>query len=72
LVAIGFGGNKLIKKHTDNWREKLCCLANVNWRKDNPVWKNLVFVNGKVAANRSSQTALSNYLKNIMMEETGV
>lgn len=72
LVAMGFGGNKLIKKYIDNWDEKLHCLANVDWRKDNPVWKNLVFVNGKVAANRSSQTALSNYLKQIMMEETGV
>lgn len=72
LVAIGFGGNKLIKTHTDNWREKLCCLANVDWRKDNPIWKDLVFVNGKVAANRSSQTALSNYLKQIMMGDAGV
>jgi hypothetical protein len=28
-------------------------------------------VNGKVAANRSSQKALSEYIEKIMMEETG-
>lgn len=71
LVAIGYGGNKLIKSCPDEWRMHMKRLESIDWKKDNPVWNDLLFVNGKVAANRSSQKALSTYIEKIMMEETG-
>lgn len=71
LVAIGHGGNKLLHTYPHDWKERIANLAKVDWKKDNPIWNDLVFVNGKVAANRSSQKALSNYIEKIMMEETG-
>lgn len=71
LVAIGYGGNKIIHAYPKNWKKRIPRLLYVDWRKDNPVWNNLVFVNGKVAANRASQKALSTYIEKILMEETG-
>lgn len=71
LVAIGHGGNKLLHTYPHDWKERIANLAKVDWKKDNPIWNDLVFVNGKVAANRSSQKALSTYIEKIMMEETG-
>ena len=71
LVAIGHGGNKLLHALPNDWKKKVSNIAKVNWKKDNPIWNDLVFVNGKVAANRSSQKALSTYTEKIMMEETG-
>lgn len=71
LVAIGHGGNKLLHAYPHGWKKRIANLARVDWKKDNPIWNDLVFVNGKVAANRSSQKALSTYIEKIMMEETG-
>ncbi len=71
LVAIGYGGNKIIHAYPQDWKKYISRLLNVDWRKDNPVWNDLVFVNGKVATNRSSQKALSSYVEKILMEETG-
>ena len=71
LVAIGHGGNKLLHTYPHDWKKRITNLAKVDWKKDNPIWNDLVFVNGKVAANRSSQKALSTYIEKIMMEETG-
>lgn len=70
LVAIGHGGNKLLLAYPQDWKKRVANLSNVDWKKDNPIWNNLVFINGKVAANRSSQKALSTYIEKIMMEET--
>jgi len=71
LVAIGHGGNKLLHAYPDDWKKRVANLTRVDWKKDNPIWTDLIFVNGKVAANRSSQKALSTYIEKIMMEETG-
>lgn len=61
LVAIGAGGNALIRSFPGNWERVLSRLDAVDWSKDNPVWQNLIFINGRVAANRSTQKAISNY-----------
>lgn len=71
LVAIGYGGNKIMQAHPQDWKNRISNLLRVDWRKENPVWNDLVFVNGKVAANRSTQSALSTYVEKIFMEETG-
>lgn len=71
LVAIGHGGNTVLRAYPDNWRIYVKHLEGVDWKKDNPLWNKLLFVNGRVAANRSSQKALSGYIEKIMMEETG-
>ncbi len=71
LVAIGYGGNKILHTYPQEWKKKIVNLRNVDWKKDNPIWNELVFVNGKVAANRSTQKALSTYIEKIMMEEIG-
>lgn len=71
LVAIGHAGNALIKSHPEDWEQRLSVLARINWKKSNPAWENLVFVNGKVAANRSTQRAMSEYIKSILLETVG-
>lgn len=68
LVAIGHAGNALIMSHPDDWEQRLKTLAEIDWKKSNPVWENLVFVNGKVAANRSTQRAMSEYMRGILLE----
>ena len=67
LVSLGFAGNALIKAYPNDWKERLNALASIDWKKSNPVWENLVFVNGKVAANRSTQRAMSSYMRSILL-----
>ena len=71
LVAIGSAGNSLIMSYPDIWEQKLDILSGIDWKKSNPTWENLVFVNGKVAANRSTQHAMSKYMKDILLETAG-
>lgn len=69
LIAIGHSGNKLLHSNPHNWKKNIANLENINWRRDNPTWNGLVFVNGKVATNKAAQKALSAYIEKIMMEE---
>lgn len=71
LVAIGHGGNKILHAYPEHWQKNVSNLRNVDWKKNNPIWGELVFVNGKVATNKSSQKALSEYIENLMMKEVG-
>lgn len=71
LYAIGSAGRSLLSAFPDNWNEKLSALEQIDWSKSNPVWENLVFVNGKVAANRSTQYALSTYFEKLLLEVEG-
>lgn len=72
LVAIGTGGCALLTECAlANWALKLSALDSIDWRKSNPAWENLVFVNGKVAANRSTQRAMSEYFIKRMTEVEG-
>lgn len=71
LVALGYAGNALIQRYPDSWKSHLQHLERVDWQKGNPQWENLVFVNGRVAANRSTQKAMSNYMKEVLIETAG-
>lgn len=72
LVALGHAGNALITAYPDNWEKRLQILEEIDWKKSNPAWENLVFINGKVAANRSTQRAMSTYMKKILLETAGI
>ena len=72
LVAIGQAGNALLQEFPDNWRNKLHTLKDIDWSKSNPVWENLVFVNGRVAANRSTQKSMSAYMKDVLFGTVGI
>lgn len=63
LVALGFAGNSIIQRYPDTWRSHLTKLTSIDWSKSNPQWENLVFVNGRVAANRSTQKSMSIFMK---------
>ena len=67
LVALGYAGNAIIQQSPNTWEDHLKKLSDIDWRKTNPDWENLVFVNGRVAANRSTQKAMSNYIKNLLV-----
>lgn len=71
LVALGYAGNILLNERPDEWETCLARLESIDWSKDNPVWNNLVFINGKVAANRSTQRGMSEYMKDILLETAG-
>ncbi len=71
LVALGYAGNAIIRQFPDTWEEHLKRLLEIDWRKTNPDWENLVFVNGRVAANRSTQKAMSNYMREVLVETAG-
>ena len=72
LVALGFAGNALVQMNPDEWENHLKKLDSIDWRKTNPTWENLVFINGRVAANRSTQRAMSCYMKNVLLETVGM
>ncbi len=71
LAALGYAGNALLQEYPSGWTKKLEALERIDWSKSNPEWENLIFVNGRVAANRSTQKAMSAYMKNILLETVG-
>lgn len=71
LVALGYAGNAIIQRSANTWNEYLKKLADIDWRKTNPDWENLAFVNGRVAANRSTQKAMSSYIREVLTETAG-
>lgn len=71
LVALGYAGNAVIQNRPDSWENSLKKLSDIDWHKTNPEWENLVFVNGRVAANRSTQKAMSNYMREVLIETAG-
>lgn len=71
LAALGYGGNALIAARPRDWKKRLAVLDGIDWRKDNPLWERLVFVNGKVAANRTAQRSMSEYIKAVMLGNVG-
>ena len=71
LVAIGSSGGALLKKYPNSWPEWLRRLELIDWRKSNPLWEGLVFVNGKVAANRSTQKAMTKYMNEYISKDNG-
>lgn len=62
LVAIGAAGNELLRSQPNHWQEKLQKLSSIDWQKSNPQWEGLIFVRGKVAANRATQKAMSGFM----------
>lgn len=71
LIALGHAGHSLMKAYPDSWEKRLGGLDQIDWRKTNKVWENLVFVNGRVAANRSTQHAMSKYMTEKILEIAG-
>lgn len=71
LVALGYAGNAVIRKYPAAWENHLKKLSDIDWRKTNPEWENLVFVNGRVAANRSTQKAMSSHMREVLIETEG-
>lgn len=71
LVALGYAGNAIVRLSPDTWENNLKKLSDIDWHKTNPDWENLVFVNGRIAANRSTQKAMSNYMREVLIETAG-
>lgn len=71
LVALGYAGNAIIQHNSDAWADNLKRLSDIDWHKTNPEWENLVFVNGRVAANRSTQKVMSKYIREVLIETAG-
>jgi DNA sulfur modification protein DndB len=71
LVALGKAGNRLLKLNPIGWRTILASIENVDWRKSNPIWENMIFINGSVVASRSTQNAMTNYFENLFNYSMG-
>ena len=71
LVAIGAAGCALLKQYPDSWPDQLNRLDRIDWSKKNPLWEGLVFVNGKVAANRATQKAMTQFMIDYITKENG-
>jgi DNA sulfur modification protein DndB len=71
MAALGYGGNVLIKAYPNKWKSSLSVLNQIGWGKDNPKWHELVFINGKVVANRATQQAMSKYIEYLLLSNVG-
>lgn len=71
LVALGAGGKSLISAYPNSWIQHLDALDSIDWHKTNMIWEDLVFVGGKIAANRATQRAMSNYIIRLLTENAG-
>ena len=70
MIALGYAGNTLIQV-VPNPGAYLENPDSVDWRNSNHVWYGLVSINGKVAANTSTQRAMSGYIKDILLGTEG-
>lgn len=71
LAALGYAGRRLIQAFPDDWEPRLQALENIDWKKTNPVWEDLVFVNGRISTNRSTQRNLSAYMQDVLLGTVG-
>ena len=60
-----------MKQFPNSWVDQLKRLDQIDWRKKNPLWEGLVFVNGKVAANRATQKAMTQFMIDYITKENG-
>lgn len=71
LVALGQAGHTLIAREPTRWKSVLSILQTVDWHKKNSQWNDLVFINGRVASNRSTQIGLSKFFERLFLENIG-
>lgn len=55
----------------EGWEQRLSVSEGINWENRNPAWDKLTFMNGKVAANRSTPRAMSSYMRSVMTGNAG-
>lgn len=61
LRALGGLGSELMR--SNNWREKLAALDQINWSKTNPDWENVCIIANSVVSNRQARAATKAYIK---------
>lgn len=68
LRALGGVGRTLLERFSEDWRQRLKPLEQVDWRKSvgsrvNPLWDNVCIVAGSVVSNRQARTATQAVMK---------
>lgn len=67
LRSLGQVGNELLSKYPDTWQDRLSFLAEIDWKKTNPLWENGIVVNGSVQLSRATQAQMVEILKSRIM-----
>lgn len=67
LRSLGQIGNELLSKYPDTWQDRLSSLAEIDWKKTNPLWENGIVVNGSVQLSRATQAQMVEILKSRIM-----
>lgn len=67
LRSLGQVGHMLLSTYPDSWKERLSLLAEIDWRKSNPLWGNGIMVNGSVQLSHATQAQMVTILKDKLM-----
>ena len=62
LEAIAIAGNRLIKKHPNNWPKKLAGLQIIDWSRSNPEWDGKIIIRGKMTKTKAGMNAAAKIL----------
>lgn len=63
LRSLGEIGHDLIENHPKDWKKRLKVLADIDWKKSNPLWQNGIVINGSVQLSRATQAQMVKILK---------
>lgn len=63
LHALGRAGNALLNECPQGWKEKLCKIADINWRRDNHEWQGRTIIGGTVSKSMGNVTLTNNLIK---------
>lgn len=68
ITALGMAGNKLIKQHPKDWKDRIAVLRNVEWNKKSEKWNGLVVVNEKVVSSKTTEADLARYFEQLFLD----
>ena len=57
LESIAIAGNRLIKNHPNEWRQKLAGLQKIEWERTNPEWDGKIIIRGKMTKTKAGMNS---------------
>ncbi len=62
LEAIAIAGNRLIKNHPNEWKQKLSGLQKIDWSRTNREWDDKIIIRGKMTKTRAGMNSAAKIL----------
>ena len=62
LESIALAGNRLMRKHPDDWKRRLAGLQRIDWSRTNPEWDGKIIIRGKMTKTKAGMAEAAKIL----------